>query len=82
MLKTIAKIYNIPVSILRDRRAGRPIRRDTRPNSRKLIDLEEEELVKYILKLDSYAFLPRPSSVIDIANYLLAKYNALYISKN
>src|SRR3984957_18448105 len=81
-LETIAKIYDIPASTLRDRRAGRPARRDTKPNLRKLTDLEEEELVKYVLKLDSRAFPPRPSTVADIANHLLVKRDALYIGKN
>src|SRR3984957_4841365 len=80
-LETIAKIYDIPPSTLRDRRAGRPARRDTKPNSRKLTDLKEEELVKYVLELDSRTFPPRPSTVADMANHLLAK-RALCVGKN
>ena len=33
--------YNVPPSTLRDRRNGKPARRDTLANSRKLTDLEE-----------------------------------------
>jgi hypothetical protein len=35
-LEAVAKLYNVPASTLRDRRAGRPARRDTAPNSKKL----------------------------------------------
>jgi hypothetical protein len=44
-LRAAAKLYNVPVSTLSYRRAGRPIRRDLPANSRKLIDLEEEAIV-------------------------------------
>jgi hypothetical protein len=42
-------------------------------NLRKLIDLEEEAIVRYILDLDSRAFPPRRSTIKDIANRLLTK---------
>ena len=70
-----AKIYNVPYITLRDQHVSRPVQRDFIIKSRKLTELEEEELVKYILNLNSRAFLPRPSGVADMANYLLAKHN-------
>ena len=45
--------YNVPRTTLRDRRAGKPARRDCQPNSKKLTKLEEEVIVEYILDLDS-----------------------------
>jgi hypothetical protein len=42
-------------------------------NLRKLIDLEEEAIVRYILDLDSRVFPPRRSTIKDIANRLLTK---------
>ena len=44
-LKAIAKLYNIPALTLRRRRAGKPVRCDTTPNSRNLTDLEEQIIV-------------------------------------
>ena len=46
------------------------------------MDLEEEELVKYVLELNSHAFPLRPSTVADMANHLLAKHNTPCVSKN
>ncbi|KAL8350104.1 hypothetical protein RB601_001398 [Gaeumannomyces tritici] len=72
-MRAAAKLYNIPYSTLNDRRHGRIVRSDSMSNSRKLIESEEEALVKYILELDSRAFPPRPSGVEDMANRLLAE---------
>ena len=40
-LEAVAKLYNVAPSTLRDRRAGKPARRDIPANSRNLTDLEE-----------------------------------------
>jgi hypothetical protein len=70
-LRAIAKIYSVPYTTLYCRRAGRPLQRDTTPNSKKLTQFEEEAIVQYIIELDIRAFPPRLSSVEDIANQLL-----------
>ena len=70
-IRAAAKLYNVPASTLCCRRAGRPARRDTTPNSKKLTQSEEEAIVQYIIELVVRAFLPRLSSVEDIANQLL-----------
>jgi hypothetical protein len=57
---------------MRDRRAGRPARRDCQPNSKKLTQLEEEVVVKYIPDLDLRGFAPTYAAVRDMANSLLA----------
>jgi len=67
----IAKIYNVNRMTLTRRRASRPTRRDTTPNSKKLTKSEEEAIVQYILKLDIRSFLLRLSGVEDMANHLL-----------
>ncbi|EMD67608.1 hypothetical protein COCSADRAFT_83281, partial [Bipolaris sorokiniana ND90Pr] len=46
--------------------------RDCQPNSKKLIKLEEEVIVNYILNLDLCGFSPTYIAVRDIANRLLA----------
>ena len=80
-LEATAKLYNIPASTLRDRRAGKPARRNTTPNSKKLTKLEEEAIVRYIIELSKRAFPPRLCSVEDIANHLLHKSNAPPVGK-
>ena len=59
-------------STLRNRRAGKPARRDCQPNSRKLTQLEEKVIVSYILDLDGCGFTPTYAAVRSIANKLLA----------
>ncbi|KAJ8106606.1 hypothetical protein OPT61_g9425 [Boeremia exigua] len=51
-----AAIYNVPLATLSDRRAGRPSRADTMPNSRVLDNNEEQVIVNHILELDAYDY--------------------------
>jgi hypothetical protein len=51
------------------------------PKSRKLTDLEEKDLIKRILELDSLTFLPRPRSV-EKANQLLTERDEGIVGKN
>ncbi|KAJ8110902.1 hypothetical protein OPT61_g6375 [Boeremia exigua] len=53
-----AAIYRVPQSTLSTRRAGRPSRADTMPNSRGLDNNEERVIVDHILKLDARGFGP------------------------
>jgi hypothetical protein len=50
-LEAVARLYNIPASTLRDRRAGQPVRRDCTANLKKLTQSEEEAIVRYIIEL-------------------------------
>jgi len=68
--------FNVPRSTLRDRRAGKPARRDCQPNSKKLTQLEEEVIVNYILDLDRRGFAPTYAAVRDMADKLLAARDA------
>jgi hypothetical protein len=49
---TAAAAFCVPETTLRDQRARKPTRRDCEPNSKKLTELEEEVIVRYILDLD------------------------------
>ena len=80
-LRAAARLYNIPYNTLRDRRAGRPARRDTLANSRKLTDLEEKAIVQYIIELVARAFPPRLCGVEDMANQLLRARDAPPVGK-
>ena len=71
-VRAAAKTYEVPRTTLRDRRAGKPARRDCQPNSKKLTQREEEVIVKYILDLNLRGFAPTYAAVRDIANSLLA----------
>jgi hypothetical protein len=77
-----AKIYNVSRATLSQRLQGRQSRRDSMPNSRKLNDLEEATIVRYILELDSQGFPPRLSHVEDMANRLRYQRDASPVGKN
>jgi len=70
-IRAAGEIYNVNKNTLRNRRDGKPARRDVPANSRKLTDLEEKTIVRYILELCARAFHPRLSYVEDMANRLL-----------
>ena len=76
-----AKIYEIDPKTLRRRRAGQPSRRDIPANSRKLTDLEEQTIVRYIIELCTRAFHPRLCYVEDMANRLLRERDAPPVGK-
>jgi hypothetical protein len=63
----------VPESTLRSRLRGTIFRAETRANSYKLTELEEESLQKWILSMDSRRAAPRPTIVREIANLLLEK---------
>lgn len=81
-LRHVARIYYVPWTTLRDRYHGISSRHDIQANSRKLTDLEESVIVRYILDLDLRAFPPRRSSVEDMANRILADRNGGRVRKN
>ena len=71
-LRAAAKLYDIPYTTLRLRATGVSSRVDTRASGYKLTKLEEDSLVEWILSLDSRGAAPRPSTVREMANILLA----------
>ncbi|KAL2014897.1 hypothetical protein VTK56DRAFT_7150 [Thermocarpiscus australiensis] len=80
-IRAAAKIYNVANRTIRRRLAGRPARRDTTPNSKKLTQLEEETIVEYVIDLAERAFPPRLRSVEDMANQLLRVRDAPPVGK-
>jgi len=71
-VRAAAQAFDVPRTTLRDRRAGKPPRRDCQPNSKKLTQLEEEVIVSHILSLDQRGFAPTYAAVRDMADKLLA----------
>jgi Tc5 transposase DNA-binding domain/helix-turn-helix, Psq domain len=81
-VRAAAISYDVPRTTLRDRINGIASRRDSLPNSRKLTSEEELAIVRYILDLDSRGFPPRPQSVQEMADLLLAERDAPPVGKN
>jgi DDE superfamily endonuclease/Tc5 transposase-like DNA-binding protein/Psq-like protein len=71
-LRAAAKLYEIPFSTLQERAAGVSSRVDIYHHRQKLTQLEEDSLTKWILSMDSRGAAPRPSTVREMANILLA----------
>jgi hypothetical protein len=67
-----AKLYDLPRSTLGERAKGVIARVDTRANSHKLTQLEEDSLVKWIFSMASRGAAPRPATVREMDNILLA----------
>ncbi|PHH54914.1 hypothetical protein CFIMG_007618RA00001 [Ceratocystis fimbriata CBS 114723] len=80
-LRQAAKTYEVGYYKLRRRHNGIQSRHDWIPKSRKLSDLEEETIVKFIIDLDSRGFPPRLRGVEEMANKLLADRNASPVGK-
>jgi hypothetical protein len=80
-LRAAAKLYNVPETTLRHRRNGMPTRRDSPVNSKKLTQIEEEAIVRYILELATRSFPPRLCGVEDMANQLLRVRDAPPVGK-
>jgi hypothetical protein len=71
-LHAAAKLYEIPYATLHNRSTGRPSRVDIRASGYKLTQLEEDSLAKWIISMDSRGAAPRPSTVREMADILLA----------
>jgi hypothetical protein len=80
-VRKAAQAFNVPRTTLRHRRAGMAARRDCAPTSKKLTELEEEVIIRYILELDSRGFAPTLSAVRDMADKLLTERDAGQVGK-
>ena len=71
-LHEVARQFNVPRTTLRRRLTGTTKRSETRANNHKLTQNEEESLRKWILSMDSRGVAPRPSTIREMADLLLA----------
>ena len=71
-IRAAAKLYDIPPRTLSRRANGTISRVDTRANSHKLTQLEEDSLIQWIFSMDARRAAPRPATVREMANILLA----------
>src|SRR6266566_7150649 len=73
------RLYNVPRITLSIQINNVFIRVSIIVNLRKLTALKEEVVVREVFDIDSRGFPPRIYNIEDIANRLLATYNAIYI---
>ncbi|KAJ8154161.1 hypothetical protein LV156_003224 [Aspergillus fumigatus] len=71
-LHAAAKLYDIPLTTLHARTKGQISRVDKRPSGHKLTQFEEDSLTEWIISMDTRGAAPRPATVRDMANILLA----------
>jgi len=69
--RRVVQIYKVSHEQLSRRTRGILSRRDQPINSRKLTDLEENIITRYILDLDSQVFSPRLCGIEDMVNRFL-----------
>ena len=81
-VRKAAAVYNVNRATLQNRKGGRRARQDTRANSLRLSELEQEAILRYILDLEPRGFPPRLTDVEDMANILLAEHDAGRVGKN
>jgi hypothetical protein len=58
-----ARIYNVPYTTLQRRLKGHTFQAESRTNSHKMTQNEEESLIRWILSMDQRGAAPRPSHV-------------------
>jgi hypothetical protein len=72
-VRAAASQYAIPKSTLHARADGRISRVAKRPNRNELTELEEDSLVDWIISMDTRGAAPRPATIGEMANILLAE---------
>jgi hypothetical protein len=71
-IRAAAKLYEIPRSTLQTRACGVVSIAERRNPNHKLTQLEEDSLVEWVISMDSRGAAPRPATVAEMANILLA----------
>ena len=71
-IREAARQFDVPRSTLTIRLNGVQNRAFSRANNLKLTEIEEESLQKWIISMDSRGAAPRPSTVREMADLLLA----------
>jgi hypothetical protein len=72
-IRETARRFEVPESTLRDRLHGRINRSEKRANNYRLTANEEKSLLRWILSMDLRGSAPRPNTVREMANILLAE---------
>ena len=77
-----ARILNVPESTLKQRRAGRRLRRDCEANAKHFNNLEEDAIVRRILEESTRGFAPTKAGVGAMADKLLLERGSKPVGKN
>ena len=77
-----ARILNVPESTLKQRRAGRRLRRDCEANAKRFNNLEEDAIVRRILEESTRGFAPTKAGVGAMADKLLHERGSKPVGKN
>ena len=72
-IRDAVRRFNVPKSTLSTRLRGVRSRPNSRANSHKLPEIEEQSLEKWILSMDSRGAAPEHSTVREMADLLLAQ---------
>ncbi len=81
-IREAARRFNVPQTTLRRRLTGHTFRAETRANSHKLTQIDEESLKQWILSMDQRGASPRPTTIQEIANILLTAQGSDQVGKN
>jgi hypothetical protein len=71
-IRAAAKLYGIPRATLQTRAHGVVSMLERRDPRHKLTQLEEDSLTEWIISMDTRGAAPRPATVAEMANILLA----------
>ena len=71
-IRDAARQFQVPRTTLQRHLTGFTIRSETRANSHELTETEEQSLIQWIFSLDDRGVAPRPSTVQEMADLLLA----------
>src|ERR1700712_3325702 len=77
-----ARILNVPESTLKQRRAGRRLRRDCEANAKHFNNLEEDAIFRRILEESTRGFAPTKAGVGAMADKLLHERGSNTVGKN
>lgn len=80
-LRRAAKLHQFNYSTLLYRHNGVQARANTIPKSRKISDIEKQNIIQFILDLDSRGFPLRLRNVEEMANRLLASRDAPHVGE-
>jgi transposase len=81
-IRDAANRFQVPRSTLQRRLRGTSNRAESRANNHKLTQIDEDSLKQWILSMDQRGASPRPTTVQEMANILLAAQGTDRVGKN
>ena len=81
-IRDAVRQFNVPRSMLTDRINGHQNRSERRANNHKMTKIDENLLKQWIISKDKRGESPRPTTVQEMANILLAAQGSNQVGKN